>query len=539
MFTMPKIIDCIVMGAGPSGIVSTKEILENGIEDVLCLEASRTLGGVFAKGYDNLTLTSSCTFSMFSDFWVGDEHINNFWTKEEAISYWTRYAEHFGVAERVRFGAKVSSVVRTDSGTWELTTKDEVFRCKRLVVATGNNSEARSPCWKEKLTRVSSLHSQDYKNAENFKGKRVVVIGGGESASDVAYEISRVAEQCWVSIRESTGWIVPRKRGPHASDNSTHRGMWDLPREFGAYLSKRVLELERARKDPIFDALADINSLVKAKNGIWGTFGTKTLALPTAVAHHNCRIVKDILEVDSGGTVLKTVDGEVLKDIDAVVFCTGYSNQSPFLPDALKNYNPRRLYKQTFHHEYRDSLAFVGRARSAFGSQFPVAEMQARFCGLVFSGKHQLPSSKEMQQVVRVDFNRIFEQFQENAIKIPSLVDYHRFMNDLSKVIGCYPRLRHYFFSNPKLWLKLIYGPTQGTQFRLDGPGSKPEVAREILERLPLSTFNHIVKLGIRGRVVYFFKHLASIFKKTKLPNLDPYQDKVLQAVEFPRKSEN
>ena len=79
-------ISCIVVGAGPGGIVATKELLEKGFDDVLCLEQSDTLGGVFAKGYDNLLLTSSVTFSMFSDFWVGDGNDHHFWTKDEAVS---------------------------------------------------------------------------------------------------------------------------------------------------------------------------------------------------------------------------------------------------------------------------------------------------------------------------------------------------------------------------------------------------------------------------------------------------------------------
>ena len=65
-------IDCIVIGAGPAGIVTTKELLEHGIGEVICLEQSDKLGGTFSKSYDNLVLTSSVTFSMFSDFWVGD-----------------------------------------------------------------------------------------------------------------------------------------------------------------------------------------------------------------------------------------------------------------------------------------------------------------------------------------------------------------------------------------------------------------------------------------------------------------------------------
>lgn len=90
MESSDNIYECIVVGAGPGGIVATKELLENGFDNVLCLEQSGGIGGVFAKGYDNLELTSSATFSMFSDFLNKPGEENHFWSKEEAVSYWKR-----------------------------------------------------------------------------------------------------------------------------------------------------------------------------------------------------------------------------------------------------------------------------------------------------------------------------------------------------------------------------------------------------------------------------------------------------------------
>jgi dimethylaniline monooxygenase (N-oxide forming) len=81
-----------------------------------------------------------------------------------------------------------------------------------------------------------------------------------------------------------------------------------------------------------------------------------------------------------------------------------------------------------------------------------------------------------------------------------------------SRVIGCMPNLTKYFFLNPKLWLHLMYGPTQATQFRLLGPGKKTKLALKIIYKLPLSTYNHIVKAGLRGRFRYFKKALIPNF---------------------------
>jgi len=502
-------ISCIVIGAGPGGIVATKELLEKGFEDVVCLEQSNTLGGVFAKGYDNLLLTSSVTFSMFSDFWVGEGKSHSFWTKDEAVSYWTEYANYYKVTDRVRFNIKVETVKENEDGSWQVNLNSgEELQCKHLVLAIGNNNIPRFPDWHNKLHKISFSHSKDYKNADSFKGKRVLIVGGGESGSDVAYEISQVAEKSWVSLRESTGWIVPRKRGEHAADVSTHRGIWDLPREYGRHLSPFVLKLERGRKDPVFDVLADLNESVLARNGIWGIYGTKTLALPKAVAHHGCEIVKDIVQVDDDKNTLIDSQGKVLENVDAVVFCTGYKNVVHFMPDELKACDPRSMFKHMFHVDYGDRIAWIGWARPGFGSQFPIMEMQSRYAALIFSGEMKLPSIETMKNHIQNDLQLYKEQFEGNAERIRSLVDYHRFMNDLSKIIGCYPPLGKYLFTNPKLWFHLMYGPTQATQFRLKGPGKKVKLAKEIIFKLPTSTYNHIVKAGLRGRIRYAHKWL-------------------------------
>ncbi|NOY47504.1 MAG: NAD(P)/FAD-dependent oxidoreductase, partial [Chlorobi bacterium] len=234
-------ISCIVIGAGPGGIVATKELLEKGFDDVLCLEQADKLGGVFANTYDNLLLTSSVTFSMFSDYWVGDGKSNDFWIKDEAVDYWKSYSDYFKVSNHIRFGARVDAVTSTENDCWQIElSSGEILECKHLVLAIGNNNIPKFPNWHKELTTIPYSHSRDYKNANGFEGKRVLIIGGGESASDVAYEISKVAKECLVSLRETTGWIVPRKRGEHAADVSTHRGIWDLPRDYGRILSPFV-----------------------------------------------------------------------------------------------------------------------------------------------------------------------------------------------------------------------------------------------------------------------------------------------------------
>lgn len=507
--------DCIIIGAGPGGIVTTKELIENGVTNILCLDQADKLGGVFAASYDNLKLTSSATFSMFSDFFNKSGESNHFWSKDEAVDYWKRYAEKYNVIENIQFNSTVTKVTNDKEGNWKVyLNSQEPLYCKKLVLATGNNCIEKYPEWSKKLTNIEYCHSKNYQNSSPFSGKRVLIVGGGESASDMALEISQVASACWVSLRESTGWVVPRKRGMHATDISTHRGLWGLPRKYGKYLSQHILKLEKRKSDPVTDAVVMLNSLISNPKGIWGTYGTKTIALAEAIAHHNCKVVGEITDVKDGGRHLTTSDGVSLEDIDAVVFSTGYTNRVPFMPEELQTCDPRSLYKHIFHTETQDKLAWVGWARPGFGSQFPIMELQARLFALICAKKHTLPNLKSMNQIIKDDYEANLAQFEGNAERIRSLVDYFRYMDGLAEIIGCKPPLLKYFFRHPLLWLHIVYGPTQSTQYRLTGPGSKVDLTHSILEMLPLSSFNNIVKIGLKVRIIHAINSINIFFRR-------------------------
>ncbi|MBL4806247.1 MAG: NAD(P)-binding domain-containing protein [Rhodobacteraceae bacterium] len=497
-------IDCIIVGAGPGGIVCTKEMLEKGITNTVCLEQSSSLGGVFTGSYDNLYLTSSGAFSMFSDFWIGDGNAHSFWTKSEVLDYWTRYAAHFCVLKHIRFDATVAKVERLADENWRVTlASDEVLDCKNLVLATGNNDVASFPAWRDQATSIPTMHSKDYRNAKGLENKRVLIVGGGESASDIALEISKVAEQCWVSLRNGTGWIVPRMRGKNAADASTHRGFWNLPRKYGAAVSVALLSNDRAlaNDDPEMAALVSLNERIPSIKGIWGTYGTKTMALPKAIAHYGCHVVPEITGVQDGGKTLHLKDGLTLDSVDTIIFSTGFKNKVPFMPKELQECDPRSLYKHMFHPDIGPSLVWLGWARPAFGSQFPIMEMQSRYCAQIQANSLTLPDDHQMKIDIERDRAIYLEQFEHTGTRVRSLVDYFKYMGDLAKILGCTPPLIRSFFMRPRLWLHLVFGPMQASQFRLRGDGKKAVLAREIIMKLPVSPFNTVVKIGLKGRI--------------------------------------
>lgn len=94
---------------------------------------------------------------------------------------------------------------------------------------------------------------------------------------------------------------------------------------------------------------------------------------------------------------------------------------------------------------------------------------------------------------------------------IGSLVNYHQYLDDLAGLIGCVPPFWKYFFFFPRLWLKMIFGPTQGTQFRLVGPGKKVNLAKKIIRRLPCRIFNYLGQLGLRCRMTYAWNAMMTL----------------------------
>jgi dimethylaniline monooxygenase (N-oxide forming) len=395
------------------------------------------------------------------------------------------------------------------------TSSGEVLECRRIAIATGNNQVPRYPAWRDELTAVDVVHSHDYRNPSALVGKRVLLVGGGESGADLALEIARVAERCWVSLRGDTGWVVPRRRGEVAADSATHRGFWGLPRELGPWVTRRFIERERERRQPVFDVVAQLNERVRARYGVFGTFGTKTVALAQAVATHGCSIVGGVARVRDGGRTIETFDGQTIADVDAVVLCTGFSVYAPFEPRERWARQPRSLYKQVFDPELGDRAARIGMARPAFGSQFPIMELQARWFAAVASGRALLPPRRDMERDAAHDATATQRQFESAAERIATLVDYHNYMDDLARILGCSPPLRRLLMREPALWLRVVYGPTQGTQFRLRGPGSKPALAREILGKLPITPLNHVFEAGVYGRALAAWNRVRRPWTRT------------------------
>ncbi len=495
-------LDVVIIGGGPGGIVTLKEMVAAGVTRIALLEREGKIGGIFARGYDGLRLTSSAPFSMFSDFPIPPGQDNHFWNKDEAVAYWSAYCDHFKLGSFIRLDQMVEGIHRVADGSWHVVLPGRAsLQAKTVILATGNNVSPNLPDWHDQVTDIPTMHSVAYRNAACCEGKHVLIVGGGESAADITLEIARLARRCTISLRGGPGWVVPRHRGVIAADMSTHRAFWKLPASTGRVTSAMLLRAERrrAKRDPVLAEVVRLNEAVASPLGVRGTFGTKSLGLAQAVVWHGARQVGGIVRAEQGGRVLLTEDGNRIEDVDMILFATGYRSGAQVLPEELRDTDPRTLYKHMIDPNIGASLIRIGFARPPFGSQFPIMEMQARLAARIVAGQHRLPDAARMRVVASRDATNLLTQFGKSGQRVRGLVDYGHYLDQVARLIGCKPSFWRLLWSRPGLWLRVQYGPMQSSQYRLHGPGACPELAEAILRGLPLCPSRHMLHAGIIG----------------------------------------
>jgi len=207
-----------VIGGGPSGIAAAKALLAEGLIVVVFEKSDQVVGNwVYREEpghssvYETTHIISSKTFSQYEDFPMPAEY-PDYPSHAQLKAYFQAYARHFGVDARTLFRSEVMRAERRDDGQWSLTVRDtEDVRTERfdaLIVANGHHWDPVTPDVPGQFSG-QILHSHAFKKAEPFRGQRVLVVGAGNSACDVAVETSRVSARTCLSVRRGQH-IIPK-----------------------------------------------------------------------------------------------------------------------------------------------------------------------------------------------------------------------------------------------------------------------------------------------------------------------------------------
>jgi len=477
-----------VVGAGPAGLVALKELRAAGL-DATAFEAQERLGGLFvfreADGliWDTLRLTSSALVTQFSDFVPETPAV--YWRHDEYVDYLHAYATRFDLHPHIRVSAPVARAERVTDG-WLVSVADEApRRFDALVVCSGLHREPHVPSIPGLDTFPGERWtSNQFRRADPFRGRRVVCVGGGESAGDIVPQLAEVAAACTVSLRRGA-CFQPRLVGGVPADYQMTRLKHGIGHD-ALSLAKRVRQervIDVAPSDDgpdHFLAAPEVGRVVRAtlqETGLarWQQFATKTTALPESIARGQCALKPGIASI-SGSTIRFEDQSEV--EADVLVFCTGF--ELPTWPFLGRHAPVHGLYRRVFAPQLGTSAAFVGFARAAVGAIPVIAEMQARWVARVLSGQAGLPSAEAMQAAV--DSGRAATQraFPKDFEQLPHLVSHAQYLDGLAREIGCMPEVRD-LRRTPGVLRAFYSAPFTALQYRLVGPGALPDAPERLL----------------------------------------------------------
>ncbi|KAM4873051.1 flavin-containing monooxygenase 5-like [Thomomys bottae] len=512
-----------VVGAGSSGLACIKTCLEEGLEP-LCFERSEDIGGLwrFQEGaeqgrasiYKSVVINTSKEMMCFSDFPIPD-HFPNFMHHSQVLEYFRMYAKEFDLLKYIRFKTAVCSVKKqpdfSASGQWEVitecegTTQVDVF--DGVMVCTGHHSDAHLPLHSfpgiEKF-QGRYFHSRDFKDPTAFTGKRVIVIGIGNSGGDLAVEISHTAKQVFLSTRRGA-WILNRVglNGYPIDMQLSSRFQVFLSKIVGPSVSSSILE---RRMNQRFDH--ELFGL-KPKHRALSQHPTVNDELPNRIISGLVKVKGNVKEFTETAAIFE--DGSREDDIDVVIFATGYSFAFPFLKDdSVKVVNNKvSLYKKVFPpHLEKPTCAIIGLIQP-LGAIMPIAELQARWAAQVFKGLKKLPPQNEMvAEIVKTQeemANRYVES-QRHTIQ----GDYIHTMEEIAECVGVRPNLWSLVFTDPKLAFKVLFGPCTPAQYRLQGPGKWARARETIL------TTEERVRKPLMTRAVERSNSSASVITKSR-----------------------
>jgi thioredoxin reductase len=402
---------CIV-GAGSSGIVAAQVLSARGI-DFDCFERGSAVGGNWryendngmSSAYRSLHINTSRRVMAFKTFPMPD-HYPDYPDHFQMAAYFDEFVDHFGLRERIRFRNEVLSVEPVD-GEWEVIIEGpagrETNRYRAVLVANGHHWDPR---WPEPgfpgadQFGGEQIHAHHYREAEVLRGKRVLVLGIGNSATDIAVESSRIGDATFISMRRGA-YVIPKYINGKPIDELSNPITSMLPLSVQRFFAARALGV----------AAGDMTAygLPKPDHKLFEAHPTVSSELLPRLGHGDIT-VKPNIDRFGGGRTVRFVDGSE-EEIDLVVYCTGYKMTFPFFAEDVFSAPDNRLplYRRVACVE-RPGLHFIGFIQP-LGPIMPLAEAQSEWVADLLGGRATLPPPAEMRREIAAEEAKMRRRF--------------------------------------------------------------------------------------------------------------------------------
>ncbi len=436
-----------VIGAGAAGLTAVKALLAEGVP-FDCFEQASDLGGLWRHGtdgghtaaYQGLHINTSKKMMEFSDHPMPEDW-PEYPSHRQVLSYFNDYADRFGLREPITFRTRVDHVEPVDGGAggFDVTVTDlggaaggdgapsptasgtRTERYRAVVVCNGHHWSPKRPDFPGTFDG-DEIHSFEYDTPEPYRGKRVMVVGIGNSGVDVAAEVSHVTEQTFLSTRRSA-WILPRFILGRPSDH------WDMPSAAGIPIWLRRAVYHGLIRLSVGDQ--ETYGVRKPEHKLLGEHPTMSSALLERAAHGEVVVKPNVAELR--GDRVAFVDGTE-EAVDAIVYATGYDIEFPFFDPEFLSADGNRIamYRRVVVPGI-PNLYFVGLFQ-VVGAMMPIAELQSRWVAGLITGRLQLPDRATMDQVIEEDQAAMRARFTRSE-RHTVQVDYWPYIFTLRKAL--------------------------------------------------------------------------------------------------------
>ncbi len=469
--------DVIVIGAGWSGLVCCKSMMEEGLS-VVTLETRDNIGGVWCYSDDpnvpsvmkTTQCTSSSTVTEMSDYPMPEE-IGMFPHHTDILEYLQAYAKEFDLYPHICLNTTVERTERTEEGWRAFCSSGRVYTSRYLVIATGvvqrPNRDLEDTMLKGFTGTV--LHACEIKHPlEEFQGKRLLILGGGETGSDICLD--------WYNHASVIYWSIPR--GQHFFRKYTKVVPWGKPQALdkaSSRLMKSIAPYHHSKPGLSWVCKWTSNGSLLAYQGHGIPEWRNNAAFFKFFINKNGKVL-DFVDyehlvpkgaiIHCEGKQVTFVDGTA-HEFDLVIMSTGYSVRYPYLPERYSNVGIRDRHKMVFDVE-DPTLAFVGLARPIVGSIVTLSELNSRWAAKIFSGKVPLKTLEERKEDVKRDTAFWNDYLKNTSQRIEGLVEGFTYGDDIARHAGVFPNYWSLLKSHPKQWLVAITAPYNSATYRLN-----------------------------------------------------------------------
>lgn len=429
---LPKV--CII-GAGCAGFTTAKRLKDYNIP-YDCFEASDDIGGNWyyknpngmSACYQSLHIDTSKWRLAFEDYPV-PASFPDFPHHAQLLDYFQGYVRHFGLRETITFNTRVERAHRRETdGKWDITlSTGETLTYDALAVCNGHHWDPRWPDPYPGTFNGQQLHAHSYNDPFDpidMRGKRIVVVGAGNSAMDLASELSQrpIADKLFISMRRGV-WVLPKYMNGKPADK-TALPPW-IPLPLARKLAKGAIIKAVGRMES-YGLPAPDHEPLTGHPSVSGEFLTRV----------GCGDItpKPAIKAFEGDCVRFADDS--VEPVDVILYATGYRisfpffDQDQFKPDAANRFP---LWKRIMVPGV-DNLFFMGLAQP-LPTLVNFPEQQSKLVARFLAGHYGRPSVETMRAQIRADEKLHLGHFYDSP-RHTIQVDFAHYVRDLLKEIA-------------------------------------------------------------------------------------------------------